>query len=66
VPWEPAFRTLTALSITIGVGRDPGHVNFWNGGAFRRFLAPVGRVTHWERTAVYQLAVVDTSSEASA
>lgn len=66
VPWEPAFRTLTALSIGLGVGRDPGHVNHWTGPRFRTFLSTVGRVATWERTAVYQLAVVDTSRKASA
>jgi 2-polyprenyl-3-methyl-5-hydroxy-6-metoxy-1,4-benzoquinol methylase len=66
VPWEPAFRTLTALSIAVGVGQDPGHVNFWNGARFRRVLGTVGRVVAWERSAVYQLAIVDTSRNASA
>jgi SAM-dependent methyltransferase len=66
VPWEPAFRTLTALSIFAGVGRDPGHVNFWSSRGFRAFLAESGRVRHWERCSVYQLAIVDTSARFSA
>lgn len=60
VPLEPLFRTTCALSIAIGVGQDPGHVNFWTPAAFRRFLAPVGQLVRWERTTVYQLALVDT------
>lgn len=59
VPLEPAFRAVCALTVAAGVGQDPGHVNFWTPRAFRRFLAPVGRLVHWERTAVYQLALVE-------
>lgn len=59
VPLEPAFRSICALTIAAGVGQDPGHVNFWTPSAFRRFLAPVGRLIHWEWTAVYQIAVVE-------
>jgi len=66
VPWEPTFRVLTSLSIALGVGRDPGHVNFWTGPALRTFLATSGTVSHWERSTVYQLAIVDTSRKTSA
>ncbi|MBX3174968.1 MAG: methyltransferase domain-containing protein [Gemmatimonadaceae bacterium] len=59
VPFEPVFRGLCALSIALGIGQDPGHVNFWTGLAFRRFLRPVGRLLHWERTTAYQIALVE-------
>lgn len=59
VPLEPLFRTACALSIAIGVGQDPGHVNHWTPAAFRRFLEPVGQLVTWERTTVYQLALID-------
>jgi ubiquinone/menaquinone biosynthesis C-methylase UbiE len=62
VPWEPAFRTITALSVAVGIGQDPGHVNFWNRRSFTRFLQPAGTVAHWERSAVYQIALVDVST----
>jgi 2-polyprenyl-3-methyl-5-hydroxy-6-metoxy-1,4-benzoquinol methylase len=58
VPLEPVFRSICALTIAVGVGQDPGHVNFWTPRAFKRFLAPVGRLVHWEWTSVYQIAVV--------
>jgi SAM-dependent methyltransferase len=60
VPLEPVFRTACALSIALGIGQDPGHVNFWTPTAFRRFLEPAGRLVTWERTTAYQLALVET------
>jgi SAM-dependent methyltransferase len=59
VPMEPIFRTLTRLSVTLRIGGDPGHVNFWSGAAFRRFVQREGSLTHWERTTVYQIALVN-------
>lgn len=59
VPLEPTFRSLCALTIALGIGQDPGHVNFWSPAAFRRFLKPVGRLVKWERTSVYQIALVE-------
>ena len=59
VPLEPVFRGLCALTVATGVGADPGHVNFWSPGRFRSFLEPVGRLRHWERTSVYQIALVE-------
>lgn len=59
VPLEPAFRSICALTIALGIGQDPGHVNFWSPAAFRRFLTPIGRLATWERTSVYQIALVD-------
>lgn len=60
VPLEPIFRTACALSIALGIGQDPGHVNFWTPAGFRRFLEPVGRLVTWERTTAYQIALVET------
>lgn len=59
VPLEPVFRSICALTIALGVGQDPGHVNFWSPAAFRRFLRPVGRLAHWECSSVYQIALVE-------
>ena len=58
VPLEPWFRTLTWLSVHLRIGGDPGHVNFWSGPEFRRFAARAGTVLHWERTTIYQIALV--------
>lgn len=62
VPLEPVFRSICALTVAVGVGQDPGHVNFWTAAAFRRFLAPIGRLVTWERSAVYQMALVERHS----
>jgi 2-polyprenyl-3-methyl-5-hydroxy-6-metoxy-1,4-benzoquinol methylase len=59
VPLEPAFRSICALTVALGIGQDPGHVNFWSPSAFRRFLKPIGRLAKWERTSVYQIALVE-------
>jgi 2-polyprenyl-3-methyl-5-hydroxy-6-metoxy-1,4-benzoquinol methylase len=59
VPLEPMFRSICALTVALGIGQDPGHVNFWSPSEFRRFLQPVGRLAHWEWTSVYQLALVE-------
>ncbi len=59
VPLEPLFRNICALTVAAGVGQDPGHVNFWTPSRFRAFLAPIGRVVHWEWTSVYQIALVE-------
>lgn len=63
VPLEPLFRRICALTIKLGVGEDPGHVNFWTPDAFRDFLRPVGRLRHWQRTTVYQMALVEVSGD---
>jgi SAM-dependent methyltransferase len=60
VPYEPVFRVITALSVAVTIGRDPGHVNFWTPSAFRSFLRPAGRLVLWMRSSVYQIALVDT------
>ncbi len=62
VPLEPLFRSVCALTVAAGIGQDPGHVNFWSPRAFRNFLSPVGRVAHWEWTAVYQIALVEVTA----
>jgi SAM-dependent methyltransferase len=59
VPLEPAFRSICALTVAVGVGQDPGHVNFWTPRGFRSFLRPAGRLVHWEWTSVYQIALVE-------
>lgn len=59
VPLEPWFRRACAVTVGLGIGADPGHVNFWDAAAFRRFVSPLGRLRHWERTAVYQVVLVE-------
>lgn len=59
VPLEPVFRGICALTVAAGVGQDPGHVNFWTPRQFRSFLKPAGRLVRWERTSVYQIALVE-------
>jgi len=62
VPLEPYFRALTWLSVTLRIGGDPGHVNHWNPSAFRRFASLAGRIESWQRTTVYQIALVDVTA----
>ncbi|HEY3296924.1 MAG TPA: class I SAM-dependent methyltransferase [bacterium] len=59
VPLEPYFRTLTWLSVHLHIGGDPGHVNFWTPHAFRNFVRPAAHLRHWERTTVYQIALLE-------
>jgi SAM-dependent methyltransferase len=59
VPLEPYFRSLTWLSVHLHIGGDPGHVNFWKAQAFRDFAGSAGSLHHWERTTVYQIALVE-------
>jgi SAM-dependent methyltransferase len=61
VPLEPWFRSFTWLSVKLKIGQDPGHVNHWTPTAFRDFVCTVGTLTAWERTTVYQIALVDVS-----
>ncbi len=58
VPLEPWFRALTWLSVTLHLGGDPGHVNFWTPAAFRQFVQAAGKLRTWDRTTVYQIALV--------
>ena len=59
VPLEPYFRTLTWLSVKLRIGQDPGHVNHWTAGAFRKFVKQAGRLHTWDWTTVYQIALVE-------
>jgi len=59
VPLEPWFRVLTWISVGLHLGTDPGHVNHWTPAAFRRFVRRMGRIHTWNRTTVYQIALVD-------
>jgi SAM-dependent methyltransferase len=59
VPFEPVFRTLTWLSVHLHLGGDPGHVNFWNGSRFRDFTGSAAQLRAWERTTVYQIALLE-------
>lgn len=58
VPHEPLFRFLTWLSVRLSLGGNPGHVSHWRPRQFRRFVSQVGRLEHWQRTTVYQIALV--------
>jgi SAM-dependent methyltransferase len=59
VPLEPYFRTITWLSVHLKIGGDPGHVNFWTPKMFRQFVAGAGKLRAWERTTVYQIALIE-------
>ena len=59
VPLEPIFRTLTWFSVKLKIGADPGHVNFWTPAAFRRFARGAGRLTTWDWTTIYQMALLE-------
>lgn len=59
VPLEPFFRSLTWLSTKLKLGGDPGHVNFWSGTGFRAFAGSAGRLRVWDRSTVYQIALVE-------
>ena len=59
VPLEPVFRALTWLSVTLRIGQDPGHVNFWSPATFRKFAGQAGRLSTWDWTTVYQIALVE-------
>ena len=38
VPLEPIFDALTRVNLRLGIGGDPGHVNFWTRRSFERFM----------------------------
>lgn len=44
VPWEPFFSiaNLTRLKNISLMGKDPEHVNFWSGSAFKKFIETNG------------------------
>jgi SAM-dependent methyltransferase len=58
VPKEPLFRWLTWLSVRFRLGGDPGHVNHWRPRELRRLLSQAGELQEWQRTTVYQIALV--------
>ena len=59
VPYEPLFRILTWFSIKSGLGKDPGHVNHWTAEHFRIFARTAGHLHCWDRTTIYQIALID-------
>ncbi|MBU0691041.1 class I SAM-dependent methyltransferase [bacterium] len=59
VPYEPIFRILTWFSINLKIGGDPGHVNHWTPAGWRSFVQRVGRLHCWDRSTIYQIALVD-------
>lgn len=69
VPLEPYFRALTWLSVHLHIGGNPGHVNYWTGREFREFCGaglygpkngpPRWALRNWERTTVYQIALLE-------
>ena len=59
VPFEPLFRTLTWVSVTLKIGEDPGHVNHWTPAKWRRFAQHAGKLHCWDRSTIYQIALVD-------
>jgi ubiquinone/menaquinone biosynthesis C-methylase UbiE len=58
VPLEPWFRIFTWLSVRLRIGGDPGHVNHWTPAAFRKFVQNAGTLRTWDRTTVYQIALI--------
>lgn len=65
VPLEPIFRCLTWASVKLRIGQDPGHVNFWTPTAFRKFVSDAGRLSAWDWTTIYQMALVDVNQSDS-
>ncbi len=58
VPYEPVFKFLTWVSVTFKIGGDPEHVNHWRPNDFQNFVSQVGKLHHWQRTTVYQIALL--------
>lgn len=63
VPLEPVFRTLTWFSLKLKMGADPGHVNFWTPSDFRKFVKSAGRLSVWDWTTIYQIALVEIPNQ---
>lgn len=59
VPYEPLFKIMTWFSVTLRLGGRPGHVNHWTPAKWRSFVQQVGRLHCWDRSTVYQMALVD-------
>lgn len=58
VPWEPYFRFFTALAVRVGLGPEPGHVQFWSGRAFHSLVTrSFARVVDIRRSFPYQMAL---------
>ncbi len=58
VPREPLFKWTNNLSRALGFSMDPGHVNFWTGTSFRKYICahfadPIFARKHF----IYQLAL---------
>ncbi len=58
VPYEPVFKWLTWVSMTFKIGGDPEHVNHWRPNDFKNFVSQIGKLHHWQRTTIYQIALV--------
>jgi len=56
-PREPCFRILARLAVWLRLGRDPGHVQFWTAGSFRRLLRQHFRAVTIVYSSQYQLAL---------
>jgi ubiquinone/menaquinone biosynthesis C-methylase UbiE len=59
VPREPYFDSITRLAQLVGIGGDPGHINFWTKRAFKDFMLQHfdDPVFDWKH--VYQLALAE-------
>lgn len=60
VPLEPYFQALSDLLVWLNVGHNPGHINHWTAGGFRRWLAGHVHVAQYARSDLYQLALCQT------
>ena len=59
VPREPVFDTLARINLRLGIGGDPGHVNFWTRAGFERFVGRHFRSAWTGTRLVYNLALAD-------
>ena len=63
VPREPVFDALARINLKLGIGGDPGHVNFWTRGGFERFIARHFPSAWTGTRLVYNLALADVGRE---
>lgn len=57
VPLEPYFDTLNKLGRAVGVGGDPGHVNFWTKEGWASFVSTAFETVETDTKLIYNLAL---------
>ena len=66
VPNEPYFKWLNDFARIIRFSQDPGHVNFWTHGQFRRYMrSHFANPLFWRKHIMYQFAVAALQSDES-